>query len=157
MKIADLIKDKRKLLGESQEQFAKRFGLSHAAISDIENGKTKSIDEEMLNFVMPTGFYGKSIYEVKAEVIYDLITSGELDRNESIATLALNLDPKKGKEDEIDWSIDVRYEPDPIKAFNKFIKKWCGSHFSHLIDTDQQDGQFMREKIEALMPNNGGS
>ena len=47
----------------------------------------------------------------------------------------------------IDHSIDVRNEPDVIKAFNKFIKKWCGSNYSHLIDTDEQDGQFMRDKL----------
>lgn len=54
MKISDLVKSKRKLLGESQSDFGKRFGVSHAAISDMESGKTKSIDEEMLNFLFPT-------------------------------------------------------------------------------------------------------
>lgn len=54
-------------------------------------------------------------------------------------------------EQDIDWSIDVRYEEDVIEAFNKFIKKWCGSHYPHLIDTDEQDGQFMRDKIQALI------
>lgn len=51
----------------------------------------------------------------------------------------------------IGHSIDVRYEPDVIKAFNKFIEKWCGGWYPHLIDTDEQDGQFMREKIEELV------
>lgn len=54
--------------------------------------------------------------------------------------------------EEIDHSIDVRYEEDVIEAFNKFIKKWCGKNYPHLIDTDEQDGQFMREKIESLIP-----
>lgn len=49
----------------------------------------------------------------------------------------------------IDHSIDVRYEEDVIEAFNKFIKKWCGSSYAHLIDSDEQDGEFMREKIES--------
>jgi len=35
----DLIIAKRKQLNESQSTFGKRFGLSHAAISDIERGK----------------------------------------------------------------------------------------------------------------------
>ena len=48
----------------------------------------------------------------------------------------------------IDFSIDVRYEQDIIKAFNKFIEKWCGGNYPHLIDSDENDGQFMREKIE---------
>jgi hypothetical protein len=52
--------------------------------------------------------------------------------------------------EKIDHSIDVRYEPDVIKAFNKFIKKWCGNWYPHLIDSDEQDGQFMREKIENI-------
>lgn len=53
--------------------------------------------------------------------------------------------------DSIDFSIDVRYETDVIEAFNKFIKKWCGSNYPHLIDTDEQDGQFMRDKIQELI------
>lgn len=51
MKIKDLVKNKRKELKESQEEFGKRFGVSHAAVSDLETGKTKRIDEDMLNFV----------------------------------------------------------------------------------------------------------
>lgn len=51
----------------------------------------------------------------------------------------------------IDWSIDVAGETDVIEAFNKFIKKWCGDNYPHLIDTDEQDGQFMRDKIQALL------
>ena len=55
------------------------------------------------------------------------------------------------KEEEIDWSIDVQGEKDVIQAFNKFIIKWCGSNSAHLIDSDMQDGQFMREKIQDLI------
>jgi len=51
------------------------------------------------------------------------------------------------KEEKIDHSIDVRYEKDVIVAFDKFIKKWCGNNYSHLIDNDQNDGEYMREKI----------
>ena len=54
------------------------------------------------------------------------------------------------KDREIDHSIDVRYENDVIKAFNKFIEKWCGPYYGHLIDSDENDGQFMREKIQEL-------
>jgi hypothetical protein len=52
---------------------------------------------------------------------------------------------------EIDHSIDVRYEADPIEAFNKFIKKYCPDHYPHLIDDDENDGEFMREKIRATL------
>ena len=52
-------------------------------------------------------------------------------------------------EQQINHDIDVRYEDDVIEAFNKFIKKWCGKYYPHLIDDDENDGQFMREKIEA--------
>jgi len=48
----------------------------------------------------------------------------------------------------IDHSIDVRYEPDLIEMVNKFIKKWCGKYYGHLIDDDENDGQFLREAIE---------
>lgn len=54
------------------------------------------------------------------------------------------------KDTQIDHTIDVRYEPDLEEAFNKFIKKWCGKWYSHLIDTDENDGQFIRDKIQAL-------
>jgi uncharacterized protein YllA (UPF0747 family) len=56
--------------------------------------------------------------------------------------------------DKINHNIDVRYEDDIIKAFNKFIEKWCGSHFPHLIDTDENDGEYMREKIRELSQSN---
>jgi len=51
----------------------------------------------------------------------------------------------------VDHSIDVRYETDVLKAFDKFIKKWCGIHYPHLIDNDENDGQFMRDKIDDLL------
>ena len=50
----------------------------------------------------------------------------------------------------IDHSIDVRYEEDVIKAFDKFIEKWCEDYFPHLIDSDENDGEFMREKIREI-------
>lgn len=52
------------------------------------------------------------------------------------------------RREEIDHTIDVRYEDDLVKAFDKFIEKWCGEWYPHLIDTDENDGQFMREKID---------
>lgn len=73
MKIAELIKNKRAELNESQEEFGKRFNLSHAAISDLERGKTKSIEEDMLNFILPVAFYGKSQTEVRAEEYFERI------------------------------------------------------------------------------------
>ena len=51
----------------------------------------------------------------------------------------------------VDHSIDVRYETDIVEALDKFIKKWCGIHYSHLIDNDENDGQFMRDKIDDLL------
>ncbi len=54
-------------------------------------------------------------------------------------------------ETKIDDSIDFRYESDVEEAFNKFIRKWCiPSLVPHLIDDDDNDGQFMRDKISAL-------
>lgn len=50
----------------------------------------------------------------------------------------------------IDDSIDIRYEGDLETAFNKFIKKWCGKWYPHLIDSDENDGQFIRDKIYEL-------
>lgn len=47
----------------------------------------------------------------------------------------------------IDHSIDVRNEPDAVEAFNKFIKKWCPEYSAHLVDSDDNDGEFMRQKI----------
>lgn len=67
--------------------------------------------------------------------------------------LSNKLDKVIEKEQEVDHSIDVRYEEDVIVAFDKFIKKWCGVHYPHLIDNDQNDGEFMREKIEELKNN----
>ena len=54
----------------------------------------------------------------------------------------------------IDWDIDIRYENDVLVAFDKFIEKWCGINSAHLLDTDEQDGQFMRDKITKLLRKN---
>lgn len=48
----DLIKQKRLELKESQAEFGKRFGLSHAAISDIERGITKNVSLDLIDFVL---------------------------------------------------------------------------------------------------------
>ena len=38
-----------------------------------------------------------------------------------------------------------------IDEFNKFIKKWCGNSYPHLIDTDENDGERFRSLLrEAL-------
>lgn len=60
-----------------------------------------------------------------------------------------NLNPNT--KNEIDHSIDVRYEKDVFEAFDKFIKKWCGDYYPHLIDSDENDGQFIRDKIASKL------
>ena len=52
MKISEWVKNKRLSLGQNQKEFGFRFGLSHAAISDMERGKVKHISEDMLNFIL---------------------------------------------------------------------------------------------------------
>lgn len=37
------------------------------------------------------------------------------------------------------------------KEFNDFIKKWCGSNYPHLIDSDENDGERFREKLRNVM------
>ena len=41
--IPQQIKEKRKELGETQAQFGKRFGKSHAAVSEWESGKAEAL------------------------------------------------------------------------------------------------------------------
>lgn len=53
MDIPKLVKQKRLELKESQVEFAKRFGITHANISDIERGKRKSLSFEMIEFIIP--------------------------------------------------------------------------------------------------------
>lgn len=97
MKIAELIKNKRAELNESQEEFGKRFNLSHAAISDLERGKTKSIEEDMLNFILPVAFYGKSETEVRAEEYEEIIKRLEVMKLKEIGS--------KSQKDQI-WGIN---------------------------------------------------
>ena len=33
------------------------------------------------------------------------------------------------------------------EKFNAFIKKWCGSNAPHLLDTDENDGEYFRELL----------
>jgi len=35
--------------------------------------------------------------------------------------------------------------------FNDFIKKWCNSHYAHLVDTDENDGERFREKLRNVI------
>ena len=51
-KINELILDKRKELGENQEQFAKRFGFSRVAVSDLERGITTHIPVKLIEIIM---------------------------------------------------------------------------------------------------------
>ena len=41
-----------------------------------------------------------------------------------------------------------------IQEFNNFIKKWCGDHYPHLIDSDENEGEFFREKLRRLTAQN---
>jgi hypothetical protein len=34
------------------------------------------------------------------------------------------------------------------EEFDKFSKKWCGCYYAHLADTDENDGQELREYVE---------
>ena len=34
---------------------------------------------------------------------------------------------------------------------NPFLKKWCGNMYGHLVDTDENDGQKLREDIDDLI------
>jgi transcriptional regulator with XRE-family HTH domain len=52
MNIKELLKAKRLELHESQAEFGKRFGVSHAAISDIERGVTTSYTQAMIDLVL---------------------------------------------------------------------------------------------------------
>lgn len=36
-----------------------------------------------------------------------------------------------------------------IEAFNLFIRKWC-PHATHLLDTDDNDGQYIRDRLAQL-------
>lgn len=37
------------------------------------------------------------------------------------------------------------------ERFNKFIKKWCGNYFPHLIDSDENDGEEYRLELDELI------
>ncbi|HJQ07972.1 MAG TPA: hypothetical protein VJ836_00660 [Candidatus Saccharimonadales bacterium] len=43
----------------------------------------------------------------------------------------------------------LRFIDDPIEKFKMFIKKWCPD-YSHLIDTDDNDGQEIRNMLNRL-------
>lgn len=46
----------------------------------------------------------------------------------------------------------LRYADDPVEAFNLFIKAWVSeSRHGHLLDDDENDGEFVRGHIRAAM------
>ena len=36
--------------------------------------------------------------------------------------------------------------------FNKFIKKWTGNSYPHLIDNDENDGERFRQLLDSYLP-----
>jgi len=47
-----------------------------------------------------------------------------------------------------DWEIYKGTDIDQlIDSFNKFIDKWCGNMKGHLLDSDDNDGEFFRNKL----------
>lgn len=50
-----------------------------------------------------------------------------------------------------DW--EIYGEENIIEEFNKFIEKWCGNSFPHLIDSDGNDGERFRDKLRELIKN----
>lgn len=107
------------------------------------NPNTGSVDAELRERVM------KLIHEPITDYVQD-----EHDPNTSrlvhltpVADAIMQLLTQARKEPEIDHGIDVRNEDDPLKAFDLFIKKWCPRHHVHLVDSDENDGEFMRQKI----------
>jgi len=70
MNVGELTKEKRLELGENQEKFGKRFGVSHASISDIERGVTTHIPVKLTellmdNIIAKIGYYSKNEHPVK--------------------------------------------------------------------------------------------
>lgn len=57
MNIFEIIKVKRLALKESQSEFGKRFGISHAAISDLERGKTTHIPVKLIELIFLDRFW----------------------------------------------------------------------------------------------------
>ena len=105
-------------------------------------------DQEILDEFDKTFCYGIASPETH-EMVYHVEPLADL---KDIKKYLLSVIQRTREETtKIDFDIDVRYEADVIKAFNKFIQKWCGSNAPHLLDSDEQDGQFMREKIEDLL------
>lgn len=51
MTIGEQIKKTRTELKEDQSTFGKRFGVSHASISDMERGKSQYFHRGILNFI----------------------------------------------------------------------------------------------------------
>lgn len=45
----------------------------------------------------------------------------------------------------------LQFIDDPVEKFNMFLYKWCPD-YSHLIDTDQNDGQIIRDLLAQLAP-----
>ena len=102
-------------------------------LDTIKAEAVKKFEEKFMKHKM----FARGVWGFEFQNLEDALLS-EIDRAVEAAT-------------KVDHSIDVRYETDVLKAFDKFIKKWCGIHYPHLIDNDENDGQFMRDKIDDLL------
>jgi hypothetical protein len=107
--------------------------------------EARELEAEVRRVVSEYGDYRSGVYQ--GSVVYDL-DQASFTILALITTEANRLAGERIKP-AIDHSIDVRYAPTLEVAFNRFIKKWCGKYYSHLIDSDDNDGQFIRDRISA--------
>lgn len=91
MDFAEMIKAKRLQLKESQEIFSKRFGVSHAAVSDYEHGKSEA-PYRVLKFILSdksyrekcnqcngTGYVSRELPEAKNNIGYMGTTNTDME------------------------------------------------------------------------------
>jgi transcriptional regulator with XRE-family HTH domain len=144
----------------TQQQLAKQLHIERNTVSRWENGKYRV--PSTFAWILANEYFGSSDTSRISQAIKYLLSLQEHKSSDSYRQeTASSGTPKK--------NFEVVDNPDPEKAgssddavtddmselvsdlVNTFIEKWCGENAAHLIDTDDNDGEYLRQSIMALI------
>lgn len=118
MSINSRIKTVRKKMGMNQTEFASRLGIKQSSLSDIENGKTITIDERNIKIICQQFNVNENWLRSGEGEIFNKLNIGLEE------LLLSSLDQL----DELDKKIISEYiklNPEQRKAIKEYIKRIC--------------------------------
>lgn len=120
------------------------------AIFDLSNALAEEgVKLEFIKIDKPISNNNKTVYsiggiEIKTVIYEDDATAWRSTHDNTSRPLETDIDKPR---DMNEWYLRFVKETDVIKKFNLFIEWFCPDDFAHLIDSDDNPGQEMRNAI----------